>query len=267
VLKARDGACWDVVRVYPPRMHTESIEYTADGARRVGYLAVDRARAGRRPGVLIAHEGPGLSEVVKARARQLAELGYVAFALDYIGDGAVIEDMAQVMPRLRAYAEAPARIREIGRISLELLRAQPETDPQRVAAIGYCFGGAAVLELARDGADVACTVGFQSALSTARPEDAHQIKGKVLVCIGADDTMIPPEQRMAFEREMRAGKVDWRLYLFGNAVHGFSNPEADRRGFAGLAYHRPTDERSFRPMRDLFDETFGPVAPASASGA
>lgn len=241
-------------------MHTASIEYTADGARRVGYLAVDRARGGQRPGVLIAHEAGGVSEVVKQRARRLAELGYVAFALDYVGDGAVHTDLEKSRAVVTHYSAAPDRIRAIGHASLALLRVQPEVDPARIAAIGYCFGGTAVLELARSGADVACTVGFHSGLATTRPDDARQIKGRVLVCIGAEDPMIPPEQRLAFEREMRAGKVDWRLYLFGNAVHGFANPEADRLNHPALAYHRPTDERSFRAMRDLFDETFGPIA-------
>jgi dienelactone hydrolase len=196
---------------------------------------------------------------VKARARRLADLGYVAFALDYVGDGALIMDMEESRARLATYMEAPERIREIGRVSLELLRAQPEVDPGKIAAIGYCYGGAAVLELARGGADVACTVGFHATLATKRPEDAHQIKGKVLVCIGSEDPLVPPEQRLAFEQEMRAGKVDWRLYLFGNAVHGFTNPEVDRRNHPALRYDQRTDERSFRAMRDLFDETFGPV--------
>jgi dienelactone hydrolase len=240
-------------------MHTESIEYHADGARRLGFLAVDRARPGKRPGVLIAHEASGVSEVVKERARRLATLGYVAFALDYVGDGNVLKDMTASREVVVRYMDAPERIRAIGRASLDLLRGQPEVDPTRLAAIGYCYGGAAMLELARDGADIACTVGFHSTLATKRPDDAHQIKGKVLVCIGAEDPIVPPEQRMAFEREMRAGKVDWRLYLFGNAVHGFANPDADRHQHPALAYHRPTDERSFRAMRDLFDETFGPI--------
>ena len=240
-------------------LHTESIAYDADGARRVGFLAVDRARPGKRPGVLVAHEASGVSDVVKERARRLAELGYVAFALDYVGDGAVLADQAATTALLAKYREAPERIRAIGHNSLELLRAQPEVDGGKLAAIGYCYGGSAVLELARDGADVACTVGFHSGLATTRPGDAANIKGKVLVCIGADDPLIPPEQRIDFEREMRAGKVDWRLYLFGGAVHGFSNPGADKHGHPALAYHRPTDERSFRAMRDLFDETFGPL--------
>ena len=240
-------------------MHTESIAYFADGARRVGYLAVDRSRPGKRAGVLIAHEASGVSDVVKERAHRLASLGYVAFALDYVGDGVVLQDMNENRARIAAFTEAPERIRAIGHASLDVLRAQAEVEPTKVAAIGYCFGGTAVLELARSGADVACTVGFHSMLSTKRPDDAHQIKGKILVCIGAEDPLVPPEQRLAFEREMRAGKVDWRLYLFGNAVHGFANPHADRYGHPALGYHRPTDERSFRAMRDLFDETFGPL--------
>ena len=240
-------------------MHTESIDYEADGARRVGYLAVDRARSGKRPGILIAHEASGVSEIVKQRARLLAELGYVAFALDYVGNGEVVE-MQRAMGVVKMYNEAPDRIRALTRASLDVLRRQPEVDATKIGAIGYCFGGTAVLELARSGADVACTVGFHSQLSTLRPDDAHQIKGKVLVCIGAEDPIVPPEQRLAFEREMRAGKVDWRLYLFGNAVHGFANPAVDALKHPALAYHKPTHERSWRAMRDLFDETFGPIA-------
>jgi dienelactone hydrolase len=158
--------------------------------------------------------------------------------------------------RLAKLRDDPLLIRSIARTALGVLVAQAETDTAKLAAIGYCYGGTAVLELARSGADIACTVGFHSGLATTRPEDARQIKGKVLVCIGADDPLIPPEQRLAFEQEMRATKIDWRMYLFGNAVHGFANPEADSRGMAALAYHRPSDERSWRAMRDLFDETF-----------
>ncbi len=237
-------------------MHTQDLEYSVGTQRYVGFLAVDRARAGTRPGILVAPEGGGLADVSRDRARSLAELGYVALAIDYHGDGKVLEKMEDMTARLGVLRADPTIIRGITRAALAALIAQPETDAARIGAIGYCYGGTAVLELARSGADVACTVGFHSGLATTRPEDAKQIKGKVLVCIGADDPLIPPDERLAFEKEMRATKVDWRLYLFGNAVHGFANPEADRRGFASLKYHRPTHERSWRAMRDLFDETF-----------
>ncbi len=236
-------------------MHTQDIEYSADGVRYVGYLAVDRSKPGPRPGILIAPEGGGLSDLNRQRARLLAELGYVALAIDYHGNGAVLE-MEAMLARLQVLRADPTIIRGITRAALATLSGQPETDGARIGAIGYCYGGTAVLELARSGAPVACTVGFHSGLATTRPEDAKQITGKVLVCIGADDPLIPPAERAAFEAEMRATKIDWRLNLYGNAVHGFANPDADKRGMAALKYHRPTHERSWRAMRDLFDETF-----------
>lgn len=129
-----------------------------------------------------------------------------------------------------------------------------------MAAIGYCFGGTTALELARSGAELAAVVGFHSGLGTARPEDASDIGGKVLALIGADDPMVPPEQRTAFEAEMRAGGVDWRMTLYGGAVHSFTNPAADAYGSPKFAaYHAPTAARSWQAMLDLFDEALGPV--------
>jgi dienelactone hydrolase len=235
-------------------MHTETIGYDHAGTRYLGYFAVDGP--GPRLGVLICHEGSGLSEVNKLRARRLAELGYAAFALDYIGNGEVLTEMPQMLARIEAIQADPDRMRALAHAGLDVLLARPEVDHARVAATGYCFGGTFALELARSGAPLACVVGFHCRLATQRPADAKHIRGKILVCIGADDPVIPPEQRLAFEQEMRAAKVDWRIHLHGNAVHGFANPDADRFGTPALAYHRPTDERSWRAMRDLFDETF-----------
>jgi dienelactone hydrolase len=164
--------------------------------------------------------------------------------------------MQAMQERLAVLRADPMIIRGITRTALATLVARAETEAARVATIGYCYGGTAVLELARSGADVTCTVGFHSGLATKRPDDAHQIKGKVLVCIGADDPLIPPPERLAFEEEMRKARVDWRLYVFGNAVHGFANPEAGRLGIPALAYHRDTHQRSWRAMLDLFAECF-----------
>ena len=242
------------------RMHTQNLEYTVDGKRYVGFLAVDRSRSDKRPGILLAPEGSGVGDVQRERARRLAGLGYVALVLDYHGDGAVLAG-PEMMQALGALRENPDKIRAIGRTGLELLAAQPETDRDQLAATGYCYGGTAALELARSGADLKCVVGFHSGLATSRPEDAKHIKAKVLVCIGADDPLIPPEQRLAFEAEMRAAKLDWRMYIYGNAVHGFANPMAGAMNNPTVvAYHQATDERSWREMRDLFDETFGAIA-------
>lgn len=237
-------------------MHTESIPYEVAGTQYIGYLAVEPGRGERRPGVLICHEGNGLGPQVKDRAHRLAELGYVAFAVDYIGGGQVLTDMPSMMARLGQLRADIDHVRALGRASLDVLLARPEVDPARVAATGYCFGGTFALELARSGAPLACVCGFHCGLETSRPGDAGNIRGKILVCIGADDPLIPPQQRLDFEAEMRAAKVDWRLYLYGNAVHGFANPRAGAIGNPALQYHELTDKRSWRAMRDLFDETF-----------
>jgi dienelactone hydrolase len=240
-------------------MRIEDIEYTVGGNRMVGHLAIDDERAGTRPGVLVCHEGPGLDVHAKGRAERLAGLGYAAFALDYHGEGKPLP-RDEMMPRLGALRDDPDGIQELGRAGLAVLLDQTEVDPSRVAAIGYCFGGTVALELARGGTDLAAVVGFHSGLATSRPARAGEVKASVLVCIGADDPMVPLEQRGAFEEEMRAAGVDWRMNLYGGAVHSFTNPNAEVSGFPGVAYHQPTDERSWRAMLDFFDERFGPVS-------
>lgn len=241
-------------------MKVAEIEYRADGARMLGTLAVDDARSGTRPGVLVCHEGPGLSDHTRNIAKRLAGLGYVAFAMDYHGDGQVLTDMNQIMGRIQAFMADPTGIRARASAALGVLASQPQTDARRLAAIGYCFGGTTVLELARSGADVKAVVGFHSGLGTARPADARNIKGKVLVQIGADDPIIPPEQRAAFEREMTSAGVDWRMYLLGGVGHSFTNPLVDALNRPGFKYHEPSDRRSWAAMLDLFNEALGPVA-------
>jgi dienelactone hydrolase len=238
-------------------MKTQDIEYHADGARLVGYLAVDEAKAGKRPGVIVAHEGGGLSDHAKTIARRLAQAGYIAFALDYYGDGKPLTDLAQAMPRISAWMNDPAGIRERAHAALAVLTSQAETDAGRLAGIGYCFGGTTVLEMARAGEPLAAVVGFHSGLGTARPAQGGAVQAKVLVQIGADDPIIPPEQRLAFEKEMTEAKVDWRLLLYGGAGHSFTNPDVGALGRAGFAYDKSADERSWRAMLDLFDEVFG----------
>lgn len=233
---------------------SRDIEYTVAGITMIGRLAVP-AGTGKRPGVLVSHEGGGLGAYEKDLTGKLAELGYVAFALDYYGGGKQLaaEEMGA---RFGALMGDNALIRTIAHAGLEVLTSEPRTDSSKLAAIGYCFGGTMSLELARSGADLAAVVGFHSGLSTSRPQDAANITGSVLVCIGADDPFVPPAQRVAFEEEMRAGGVDWRMNLYGGVEHSFTRPGAENIGMAGLRYHEPSDRRSWRAMLDLFDEKF-----------
>ena len=238
-------------------MKTQDIAYTVGGQRYVGYLAVDDAKAGARPGVLVGPEGGGLVDLTKSIARRLAQAGYVAFAMDYYGDGKPLADMNQVMTRLGPWMADPTSIRAIASEALGVLASQAQTDPARLAAIGYCFGGTTALELARSGADLKAVVGLHSGLATARPQDAGAIRAKILTCIGADDPIIPAEQRLAFEKEMNEGGVDWRMNLYGGAGHSFTNPDVGALGRPGFAYHEATDRRSWTAMLDLFAEAFG----------
>src|SRR5438445_1436938 len=240
-------------------MRTEDIEYHADGARLVGYLAVDDASTAKRPGVLVAPEGGGLVDLTKSIARRLAEAGYVAFAMDYYGDGKPLSDRNEVMPRINAFMAEPSTIRARAAGALAVLAGRPECDPARLAATGYCFGGTTVLELARSGADLKAVVGFHSGLGTTRPAEPSAVRGKVLTCIGALDPIIPADQRAAFEQEMTAAGVDWQMNVYGEAGHSFTNPGVGALGMPGFDYHAETDRRSWAVMLDFFDEALGPV--------
>jgi dienelactone hydrolase len=236
-------------------MHTQDIAYSADGVDMIGQYVVDDSKGGARPGILVIHEGPGLTEHTKKIAARLAGLGYAAFAMDYHGGGKALADLQEMRARLTSWLADPTGSRARALAALEVLKSQKEVDALRLAAIGYCFGGTTALEIGRSGADVKAIVGFHSGLATARPQDARNIKGKVLVCIGADDPIIPLEQRADFEKEMKAGGIDWRLQLYGGAGHSFTNPAADSRGMTGFYYHERTDRRSWNAMIELFNET------------
>ncbi len=236
----------------------ETLSYQADGLGMVSQYYVDDSKSGRRPGVLVFPEAFGLGEHAKSRAERLAGLGYAALACDLHGEGKVYSDLQQVMPLLGPLREDPARIRARAKGGLDALLARPEVDSSKIASIGFCFGGTMSLELARGGADIVGVVGFHSGLATAAPEDAKNIRAKVLVCIGADDPGVPAEQRAAFEQEMREVGVDWRMHVYGGVVHSFTNPDADKLGRPEFArYDAGADARSWAEMRALFDEVFG----------
>ena len=191
----------------------------------------------------------------------LAEQGYVALACDLHGDGRIVDDLQEAVGLLQPLLAAPARTRARASEALKALTGRSEVDATRVASIGYCFGGTMSLELARSGANLKAVVGFHSGLGTNAPQtDAKAIKARVLVCIGADDPMIPPEQRAAFETEMRDAGVDWQIHLYGNTVHSFTNPEAAKRNMPdAIRYSAEADERSWAALQELFSETLAPA--------
>ncbi len=236
-------------------MSPETIDYQADGLRMLGHLARPETTGAARPGVLVFPEAFGLSAHAKSRADRLASLGYVALAADLHGEQYVTSKLDEALGLLAPLREEPARIRARAKGAMDALLAQPGVDGKRIAAIGFCFGGTMALELARSGADVAGIVGFHSGLATKAPGDAKNISGRVLVCIGADDPSIDAGQRAAFEEEMRAGRVNWQMSVYGGTVHSFTNPDADKLGRPEFArYSEQADRRSWSEMQTLFGE-------------
>jgi dienelactone hydrolase len=236
-------------------MQVQDIEYRDGAVNLRGYLASDGDAAGRRPGVLVFHEGLGLGEFVMARARRLAGLGFVALAADMFGDRRHARNLQEVAMLVGALRDEPETLRARGRAALATLAALPQVDPDRIAAIGFCFGGTVVLELARDGADLKAAVSFHGVLATRQPAIAGSVRASVLVLTGADDPLAPPDQVAAFEDEMRKARVrDWQVISYGNTLHGFTNPAADGSMMRTALYNEAADRRSWASMRSLFDE-------------
>jgi dienelactone hydrolase len=240
------------------KLITETVEYRQGDTVLEGYLAYDDATVGTRPGVLVIHEWTGLGDYVKKRVMQLAHLGYVAFAPDIYGKGirpATAEAAAREAARYRGADRNLLRARV--RAGLDELRRRSMVDGGRLAAIGYCFGGTAALELARSGAELRGVVSLHGGLDTPNPGDAKNIRGSVLVLHGADDPHVPPPQVTAFQEEMRRAGVDWQVVFYGGTVHGFTNPDAGNDPSRGVAYNKKADLRSWEAMRLFFAEIFG----------
>ncbi len=236
-------------------VQTKTVEYKQGDQVLEGYLAWDDATAGPRPGVLVVHEWTGLGDYVKMRCRKLAELGYIAFAADIYGKG-VRPGPSEAATIAGKYKKDQKLMRDRVTAGLDELRGNPMCDPKRIAAIGYCFGGTCVLELARSGADVAGVVSFHGGLSTAKPADAKNIRGKVLVLHGADDPHVTPKEVEAFEEEMCNAGVDWQFVAYGGAVHAYTNPSAGNDKSKGAAYNAAADRRSWEAMKAFFAEIF-----------
>lgn len=236
---------------------TRTVEYKEGNTVLEGFLAEPANFKGKAPGVLVVHEWKGLGPYAKKRAEQLAELGYVAFAADIYGKGVRPESMEDAAKTSGIYKGDRPLLRRRVRAAFDELRKQKNVDTAKIDAIGYCFGGTTVLELARSGAELNGVISFHGGLDTPTPADAKNIHAKVLVLHGADDTFVPAKDVNAFEDEMRKGNVDWQLVKYSKAVHSFTVPDAGNDPSKGMAYNEEADHRSWEAMKVFFKETLG----------
>ena len=238
------------------QIETRPIEYKQGDVVLQGYLAYPAGLKEKRPGVLVVHEWWGHNEYARKRTEQLAELGYVAFALDMYGKG-IITDNAQKAGELAGqFYQDRQLMRDRASAGLEILKKQKFTDTNKLAVIGFCFGGTTALELTRGGAEIQACVSFHGGLNTPNTEDANNIKASILVLHGADDPYVKTEEILAFQDEMRKAGVDWQMNYYSGAVHAFTNPAAGSDNTQGAAYNEKAAKRSWRDMQAFFTEIF-----------
>ena len=237
-------------------MQTREIKYSVGGQNFTGFL-FDGSNGRKVPGIVVAHEGGGMTEHPKQRARMLAELGYVAFAMDTFGETvtgmdramAIIRELSGDLPKLRSRANA----------ALDIVKKEANVEAKRTGANDNNNDGTTKHKQTHSGADVNAIVSFHGGLATTAPQDAKNIKGKVLACHGAEDPIIGADQVAGFLAEMREAKVDFQFISYGNAAHSFTNREVDAMNMPGFKYDEQTDKRSWQAMRNFFDEVLGPV--------
>jgi dienelactone hydrolase len=231
---------------------TQAVNYRDDDAALTGVFVYDDARMQRGPGILVVHGGAGLDNHAKDRARGFSELGFVVFACDLYGD-AVRGDRERVMRTIAHLRADMATLRKRAAAGLEVLRSHPLVD-ERIAAVGYCFGGMTVLELARGGANIAAVVSVHGSLKSPEPLRAKTLKGKILVCHGALDPHVPMSDVDTFIEEMNNAGADFQLIVYGGAKHGFTDEGGS--AFPGCAYHQRSDKCSAQAIRSFFAEVF-----------
>jgi dienelactone hydrolase len=235
-------------------MDTQTIGYRDGDTELTGLVAWDDSTDGQGPGILIVHGGAGLDNHAKGRAKQLAELGFIVFACDMYGNG-IAGNRERVMARITELRSDRAALCQRARAGIEVLASQPRVDG-RIAAVGYCFGGMTVLELARSGIELAGVVSVHGSLDTSSPAQPGSVKSKILVCHGALDPHVPMTQVSAFVEEMNRAGADWQLIIYGGAMHGFTHESGPT--VPGVAYHAQSDARSAIAMQSFFVELFGP---------
>ena len=232
----------------------EKVEYQEGATVCEGLMVYDDALTGPRSGVLIAHQWKGLTDYEKMRGEMLARAGHVVLCADIYGKGVRADNPKDASALAGKYKGDRPLLRARINAALAVLKQNPRVNPKRIAAIGYCFGGTTVLELARSGAEIAGVVSFHGGLNTPTPADATNIKTKILACHGADDPFVPEAEVLAFQKEMRDAKVDWQLSSYGNAVHSFTDKNAGHDNSKGAAYNAAADARSWREMEQFLAE-------------
>lgn len=235
-------------------LHTETVNYQHGDARLQGYLVWDDAVSGKRPGVLVVHEWWGLNDYAIGRAEKLAKAGYVAFAADMYGKDQVTRHPSQAKTWMQTITRDVADWRRRAEIGLEQLKKQPLVDPTRVAAVGYCFGGATVMQLAYSGADLAAVVSLHGSLPAAAEADRGNIKASILAFHGDADQFVPQAKVDAFEAALRDAGADWQLTVFGGVRHAFTNPDAGAYGIDNLKYDATADALSWAAMLAYFEQ-------------
>jgi dienelactone hydrolase len=239
---------------------SEELTYTEGGTTFKGFVAWDDAISGKRPGVLVVHEWWGLNDYARSRAKQLAELGYTALAVDMFGEGKVADHPKDAGAFATAVMKDPQVAIARLQAAMQALKSQPTVDPDKIAAIGYCMGGAIVLSAARQGLDLDAVASFHGALGGLSPIKGP-MEAKILVCHGADDSFIPPETVEAFKKEMKDAGADLKFVSYPGAKHGFSNPAADENGKKfeiDIAYNAQADTESWKELKALLEAVFPP---------
>lgn len=241
----------------PAAVATKTVEYEYEGTKLKGFVAYDDAAKDKRPGVLVVHEWWGLDDYAKDRCKQLAALGYIAFAPDMYGEGKTVTEREHAMKMATAVRGDVKAWRGRAQAGLKQLAAQPNVDATKLAAIGYCFGGSTCLQLAYSGADLKAVATFHAALPAPTPEEAKAVKAKLYVAHGADDPFIPKEAIEKFRAALDGAKVMYTFEAFPGVVHSFTVPGADKHEIKGMKYDKAADEKSWKEMQALFKDTLG----------
>jgi len=238
------------------QIHTENIEYKDGSVTLEGYIAYDESFKDTRPGIIVVHEWTGINDYTKMRCEMLAKLGYFAFAADIYGKGNRPKSGEEAGKLASLYKNDRVLMRQRINLALDELKKQKLVNTDKIAAIGYCFGGTVALELARSGADIKGIVSFHGGLDTPNPADAKNIKAKILVLHGGDDPYVNAEQVSSFKKEMVDAGVDYQIFIYGGAVHSFTNPNSGNDPSKGAAYNERADKRSWEAMKTFFTEIF-----------